>query len=88
MTRIAVVEGDGIGHEVIPVAQKALFLLHPEYEYFPVEVGYGRWEETGCPCGDADISALKTCRCNPLWGNNHPADEGLPERCPADKKGA
>jgi len=60
MTRIAVVEGDGIGHEVIPVAQKALFLLHPEYEYFPVEVGYGRWEETGCPCGDADIAALKT----------------------------
>jgi methanogen homoisocitrate dehydrogenase len=60
MTRIAVVEGDGIGHEVIPVAQKALFLLHPDYEYFPVEVGYGRWEETGCPCGDADIAALKT----------------------------
>jgi len=60
MTRIAVVEGDGIGHEVIPVAQKALSLLHPEYEYFPVEVGYGRWEETGCPCGDTDIAALKT----------------------------
>ncbi|MFA5255039.1 MAG: isocitrate/isopropylmalate family dehydrogenase, partial [Methanoregula sp.] len=52
--------GDGIGHEVIPVAQKALFLLHPEYEYFPVDVGYGRWQETGCPCGDTDIAALKT----------------------------
>ena len=60
MTRIAVVEGDGIGREVIPVAQKALFLLHPEYEFFPVEVGYGRWEQTGCPCADADIAALKT----------------------------
>ena len=56
MTRIAVVEGDGIGHEVIPVAQKALEVLHPEYEYFPVEVGYGRWEQTGCPCADRDIS--------------------------------
>ena len=60
MTRIAVVEGDGIGHEVIPVAQKALALLHPEYDYFPVEVGYGRWEQTGCPCADNDISMLKT----------------------------
>ncbi len=60
MTRIAIVEGDGIGHEVIPVAQQALELLHPEYEYFPVEVGYGRWEQTGCPCADGDISELKT----------------------------
>jgi methanogen homoisocitrate dehydrogenase len=60
MTQIAVVEGDGIGHEVIPVAQKALEVLHPEYEYFPVEVGYGRWEQTGCPCADRDIAKLKT----------------------------
>jgi len=60
MTRIAIVEGDGIGHEVIPVAQKALELLHPEYEYFPVDVGYHRWEQTGCPCADHDIEELKT----------------------------
>jgi methanogen homoisocitrate dehydrogenase len=60
MTRIAVVEGDGIGHEVIPVAQNVLRLLHPEYVYFPVEVGYQRWEETGCPCADRDIENLKT----------------------------
>ena len=60
MTRIAIVEGDGIGHEVIPVAQQALELLHPEFEYFSVDVGYGRWEKTGCPCADDDISSLKT----------------------------
>jgi methanogen homoisocitrate dehydrogenase len=60
MTRIAIVEGDGIGHEVIPVAQKVLAVLHPEYEYFPVEVGYHRWEQTGCPCADRDIAMLKT----------------------------
>lgn len=60
MTRIAVVEGDGIGHEVIPVAQKVLGFLHPEYEYFPVDMGYGHWEQTGCPCADRDIAALKT----------------------------
>ena len=60
MTRIAVVEGDGIGHEVIPVARDVLELLHPEYEYFPVSVGYGKWEQTGCPCADQDIALLKT----------------------------
>lgn len=60
MTTIAVVEGDGIGHEVIPVARSVLELLHPEYEYFGVDVGYGRWERTGCPCTDPDIAELKT----------------------------
>jgi methanogen homoisocitrate dehydrogenase len=60
MTRIAVVEGDGIGHEVIPVAVEALATLRPDLEFFPVEVGYQRWEETGCPCGDRDLALLKT----------------------------
>lgn len=59
MTKIAIVEGDGIGHEVIPVAKKVLELLHPEYDYFPVGVGYTKWEQTGCPCADRDIAALK-----------------------------
>jgi len=59
MTRIAVVEGDGIGHEVIPVARDVLALLHPEYEFYPVEVGYGRWVESGCPCNDQDIESLQ-----------------------------
>ena len=60
MTRIAIVEGDGVGREVIPVAKRVLEALHPEYEYFAVDVGYGQWEQTGCPCADRDISALKT----------------------------
>jgi methanogen homoisocitrate dehydrogenase len=59
MTTIAVVEGDGIGHEVIPVARRVLELLHPEYDFFDVDVGYGRWERTGCPCTDPDIAELK-----------------------------
>jgi methanogen homoisocitrate dehydrogenase len=59
MTRIAVVEGDGIGHEVIPVARSVLELLHPDYDYFPVDVGYGMWERTGCPCADKEIRELK-----------------------------
>ncbi len=60
MTRIAVVEGDGIGHEVIPVAVEGIATLRPDIEFFSVEVGYHRWEETGCPCGDRDLALLKT----------------------------
>ena len=59
MKKVAVAEGDGIGHEVIPVARRVLELLHPEYEFFSVELGYGRWEKTGCPCNDHEIAALK-----------------------------
>jgi methanogen homoisocitrate dehydrogenase len=60
MKQVAIVEGDGIGHEVIPVARSVLEYLHPEFEYFAVDVGYGRWEQTGCPCADPDIAELKT----------------------------
>jgi methanogen homoisocitrate dehydrogenase len=60
VTRIAIVEGDGIGHEVIPVAKEVLSNLHPEFEFFSVDVGYHRWEQTGCPCADHDIAELKT----------------------------
>ncbi len=59
MKRIAIVEGDGIGHEVIPVARSALELLHPGYDYFTVDVGYGMWERTGCPCADKEIREMK-----------------------------
>lgn len=60
MTRIAIVEGDGIGHEIIPVARQILEILHPEYDYISVAVGYGEWERTGCPCSDREIAQLKT----------------------------
>jgi len=58
LVRIAVVEGDGIGHEVIPIARDALAILHPEMEFFPVEVGYGRWERTGEAITDDTIQEL------------------------------
>ncbi|OPX76248.1 MAG: Isocitrate--homoisocitrate dehydrogenase [Methanoregulaceae archaeon PtaU1.Bin059] len=53
--RVAVAEGDGIGHEVIPVAKRALEVLRPDIEFFPVEVGYGRWERTGQAITDDEL---------------------------------
>jgi len=57
--RIAIIEGDGIGKEVIPVAREILAAVRPDLEFFPVEVGYGRWERTGEAITSADIRALK-----------------------------
>ena len=59
MPRIAIIEGDGIGKEVIPVAREILAAVRPDLEFFPVEVGYGRWERTGEAITSADIRALK-----------------------------
>jgi methanogen homoisocitrate dehydrogenase len=56
--KIAVVEGDGIGHEVIPPARDLLGMLRPDLEFFPVDVGYGRWERTGLAITDEDLRAL------------------------------
>jgi methanogen homoisocitrate dehydrogenase len=57
--RVAVVEGDGIGHEVIPVAREILAQVRPDLAFFDVEVGYGKWQRSGVAIDDEDIAALK-----------------------------
>jgi methanogen homoisocitrate dehydrogenase len=59
MPEIAVIEGDGIGKEVIPVAKRVLETVRPDLGFFPVEVGYGRWERTGEAITSEDIRVLK-----------------------------
>lgn len=56
--KVAVVEGDGIGKEVIPIAREILETLRPDLDLFPIEVGYGRWERTGEAITDEEITAL------------------------------
>lgn len=63
--RVAIVEGDGIGKEVIPEAVAVLDYFNETYgwgvEKVPVEVGFGKWEQTGEAVTDEDISLLKSC---------------------------
>ena len=56
--KIAVVEGDGIGHEVIPPTRDLLGILRPDFEFIPVDVGYGKWERTGQAMSDDDFAIL------------------------------
>lgn len=60
MTRIAVVEGDGIGREVVPVAARALSALCPDWEQVPVELGLERWRRTGTALDEADLEVLRS----------------------------
>ncbi|WNY26906.1 isocitrate/isopropylmalate dehydrogenase family protein [Methanolapillus ohkumae] len=63
--RIAIVEGDGIGKEVMPEAVKILDYFCEKHNFqiekVPVEVGFGKWEKTGEAITDADVATLKSC---------------------------
>jgi methanogen homoisocitrate dehydrogenase len=57
--KVAIIEGDGIGHEVIPPAREAIGIIRSDIEFFDVEAGYGKWQRTGEAIGDEDIALLR-----------------------------
>lgn len=61
--KIAVVEGDGIGKEVIPAALQVLDALSLDVEKVPVEIGYGRWKRTGRAITEEDFDIFRSCDC-------------------------
>ena len=72
--KIAVVEGDGIGKEVIPAAIEVLDALSLPIEKLPVELGYGKWEKTGSAITDEDLKILKECDCILFGAITTPSD--------------
>jgi methanogen homoisocitrate dehydrogenase len=72
--KIAVVEGDGIGKEVIPAAIDVLDALALPLEKVPVELGYGKWERTGYAITDDDLETLKECDCILFGAITTPSD--------------
>jgi len=59
--RLAIIEGDGIGREVIPAAVEVLDAFGLELEKVPLELGYARWERTGTAMSGEDIKTIKGC---------------------------
>lgn len=59
--RLAVIEGDGIGREVIPAAVEVLDAFGLEFEKVPLEIGYARWERTGTAMSEEDVDTIKSC---------------------------
>ena len=58
--RVAIIEGDGIGHEVIPPAREAIHIIRPDIEFFEVEAGFDRWQRSGEAITEDDIALLAT----------------------------
>ena len=61
--KIAVVPGDGIGKEVLPVAYAVLQTVMPGAEYVPVDVGYERYRREGVAVAPEDLETIKGCDC-------------------------
>ncbi|MHC1575239.1 MAG: isocitrate/isopropylmalate dehydrogenase family protein [Candidatus Methanogasteraceae archaeon] len=61
--KIAIVEGDGIGKEVIPAALGVLDALALDIEKVPVEIGYGKWKRTGRAMTEDDLDIFRSCDC-------------------------
>ena len=61
--KIAVIEGDGIGKEVIPAAVDVLHAVGLDFESVPVEVGYGKWKRTGQAMDEHDLDIIRSCKC-------------------------
>ncbi|MCL2141645.1 MAG: isocitrate/isopropylmalate family dehydrogenase [Methanimicrococcus sp.] len=63
--RVAIVEGDGIGKEVIPVSVSILDYFNETrnlmIEKVPVDVGFKKWEQSKESMTDEDIAVLKSC---------------------------
>lgn len=61
--RIAVLPGDGIGKEVIPVAAGVLRAVLPEADFVPVDVGHERFVREGTAMTGEDLEAIRGCDC-------------------------
>jgi methanogen homoisocitrate dehydrogenase len=72
--KLGVIEGDGVGREVIPAALQILDCFPISFEKIPVEVGYDRWEKTGQAISENDIEVLKECDCILFGAVTSPAD--------------
>ena len=61
--KLAIVPGDGIGKEVMPAALAVLDAFDLDMEQIHLEIGYGKWERTGCALTEEDVSIIKDCDC-------------------------
>jgi len=59
--RICVIEGDGIGHEVIPVATKVLQTVVPDLELVPAEAGWECFQRCGTAIPEETWEAIRSC---------------------------
>jgi homoisocitrate dehydrogenase len=57
--KLCVIEGDGIGHEVVPAAIRVLRHVIPELEVVSAEAGWDKFQETGNALPDETVEIAK-----------------------------
>jgi methanogen homoisocitrate dehydrogenase len=72
--KVAVVQGDGIGPEVVESALAVLDAAGAQFERVPVEIGFGRWKRTGQAMTEEDLETIKGCDCILLGAITTPPD--------------
>jgi homoisocitrate dehydrogenase len=61
MPRLCVIEGDGIGREVIPPAVEVLRAVVPGLEVIPAEAGWGCFQKYGVSVLPETLAAVRAC---------------------------
>lgn len=62
MMKLCVIEGDAVGHEVIPAALRVLLSLLPEIEVHHAEAGFETLQAKGTPLPQETIDIAMDCR--------------------------
>ena len=57
---ICLIEGDGIGHEVIPAGRRVLEACRPSFTFVEAEAGWACYEETGTALPEETLEAVKS----------------------------
>ena len=61
--RIALMQGDGIGVDVMEAAQLVLDRIALDADYVPADIGWELWRREGDPLPQRTVDVLKTCDC-------------------------
>lgn len=61
MPRLCVIEGDGIGHEVIPAAVQVLQAVVPDLEVIPAEAGWDCFQRHGVSVPEETVQTIRRC---------------------------
>lgn len=61
MIKLCVIEGDAVGHEVVPAAIRVLRAVLPDVELHTAEAGFETLEKQGTPLPDETVELAKAC---------------------------
>lgn len=57
--KLCVIEGDGIGHEVVPAAVRVLQVLQPDVEIVKADAGWDYFQQYGTPISDETVEHVR-----------------------------